>query len=410
VTHRNVLRAAGVAITFAIGCTVYDPSLIDGAAGAGGVSDASAAGAHASGATAGGAAGALASGGAGLADHGGSAQTGGEAGAMGEGGSALAGRASEASSSGAGTAGAGIVGVIGGSSGTQGHGGSPGASGSAGSAMGGRAGVGGASAGAAGNAGSAGTGGASAGSGGASAGSGGASAGSGGASAGSGGASAGSGGASAGSGGASAGSGGSAGASGSVGVSGGAGAGGSAGGGVVIANGCANLGVPLVAATKARFVITLGSAMNFSSATITMRVYVKAGAGGVISNYVQDSDYDLLPNLAPTKLNTLSGWQTLTWNVGAQGPGSTAITLSDVSRIGIEINAGSDPAWSNPTLVYVDSIKVSSPTLSFLFDASSSVSPTPSKNDAPGQALWPNAYTEDTTTGTVTLGWLASCP
>jgi len=403
VTHRNVLRAAGVAITFAIGCTVYDPSLIDGAAGAGGVSDASAAGAHASGATAGGAAGALASGGAGLADHGGSAQTGGEAGAMGEGGSALAGRASEASSSGAGTAGAGIVGVIGGSSGTQGHGGSPGASGSAGSAMGGRAGVGGASAGAAGNAGSAGTGGASAGSGGASAGSGGASAGSGGASAGSGGASAGSGGASAG-------SGGSAGASGSVGVSGGAGAGGSAGGGVVIANGCANLGVPLVAATKARFVITLGSAMNFSSATITMRVYVKAGAGGVISNYVQDSDYDLLPNLAPTKLNTLSGWQTLTWNVGAQGPGSTAITLSDVSRIGIEINAGSDPAWSNPTLVYVDSIKVSSPTLSFLFDASSSVSPTPSKNDAPGQALWPNAYTEDTTTGTVTLGWLASCP
>ena len=402
-THRNVLRAAGVAITFAIGCTVYDPSLIDGAAGAGGVSDASAAGAHASGATAGGAAGALASGGAGLADHGGSAQTGGEAGAMGEGGSALAGRASEASSSGAGTAGAGIVGVIGGSSGTQGHGGSPGASGSAGSAMGGRAGVGGASAGAAGNAGSAGTGGASAGSGGASAGSGGASAGSGGASAGSGGASAGSGGASAG-------SGGSAGASGSVGVSGGAGAGGSAGGGVVIANGCANLGVPLVAATKARFVITLGSAMNFSSATITMRVYVKAGAGGVISNYVQDSDYDLLPNLAPTKLNTLSGWQTLTWNVGAQGPGSTAITLSDVSRIGIEINAGSDPAWSNPTLVYVDSIKVSSPTLSFLFDASSSVSPTPSKNDAPGQALWPNAYTEDTTTGTVTLGWLASCP
>jgi len=403
VTHRNVLRAAGVAITFAIGCTVYDPSLIDGAAGAGGVSDASAAGAHASGATAGGAAGALASGGAGLADHGGSAQTGGEAGAMGEGGSALAGRASEASSSGAGTAGAGIVGVIGGSSGTQGHGGSPGASGSAGSAMGGRAGVGGASAGAAGNAGSAGTGGASAGSGGASAGSGGASAGSGGASAGSGGASAGSGGASAG-------SGGSAGASGSVGVSGGAGAGGSAGGGVVIANGCANVGVPLVAATKARFVITLGSAMNFSSATITMRVYVKAGAGGVISNYVQDSDYDLLPNLAPTKLNTLSGWQTLTWNVGAQGPGSTAITLSDVSRIGIEINAGSDPAWSNPTLVYVDSIKVSSPTLSFLFDASSSVSPTPSKNDAPGQALWPNAYTEDTTTGTVTLGWLASCP
>jgi len=101
---------------------------------------------------------------------------------------------------------------------------------------------------------------------------------------------------------------------------------------------------------------------------------------------------------------------TLTWNIAAQGPGSTNINLSSVYRVGLEINAAPDSVWSNPTLVSVDSITVSSPSLSFSFASSSSVNPTPSIQDVSGQALWLNAYTEDTTASNVTLGWTSSCP
>ncbi|HEY0465338.1 MAG TPA: hypothetical protein VGC79_14085 [Polyangiaceae bacterium] len=178
-----------------------------------------------------------------------------------------------------------------------------------------------------------------------------------------------------------------------------------------LANGCASLTVPLTAITdQAHFVITLAGTVNFSGATISVRVYAKAGVGGSISSYVQDSAYKLLRNSTPTALNTLLGWQTLTWNVGTQGPGSTGIALASVSRIGIEISASPDAAWSSPTLVYVDSIAVSSPTLSYSFDTSSSVRSTPSTLDVAGQVLWQNSNSVDTTASNVTLGWITSCP
>ena len=132
--------------------------------------------------------------------------------------------------------------------------------------------------------------------------------------------------------------------------------------------------------------------------------------GGVISNYVQDTAFNVLHNSTVTPLKTVSGWQTLTWNIGAQGPGSSGIALTGVSRIGIEINASPDTSWSNPTLVYVDSITVSSPALSFSFDTSGTVTSTSSFLDVAGQVLWLNSNKVDTSATGVTLGWLASCP
>ena len=189
------------------------------------------------------------------------------------------------------------------------------------------------------------------------------------------------------------------------------GAGGSGGAAVVTANGCASLSVPLTASThKAHFVISLSSNTNFSAASISLHVYVKAGMGGVIASYVQDSSFILLVNSKPTELNTVSGWQTLTWNVGAQGAGTTGINLSGVYRIGIEINAAPDTAWSNPTLVYIDSITVTSPALSFSFDTSGTVNTTPQNGDIGSQVMWENAYSGDTSASNVALGWLPSCP
>jgi len=215
----------------------------------------------------------------------------------------------------------------------------------------------------------------------------------------------GSGGTSAGSGGTSAGSGGAA-----------AGAGGSGG---VTASGCAKLTVPLaLSGDRAHFVISLSSAANLSSATtgiISMHLYVQAGAAGTIFNYVQDSQYryfGVTTNMRPALKGLVGTWQTLTFNVGTQPPGSTGIDKTDIRRIGIEINAAPDTAgWSNPTIVYVDSITVMTPALSFPFETAATISTTPTGSDVAGQVMWQHNGSQDTTITTgVALAWQAMCP
>jgi len=198
------------------------------------------------------------------------------------------------------------------------------------------------------------------------------------------------------------------------------GTGGSAGaGGAPPAAGCAKLSVPIDDANdRAHFVISLTSPIDLSSATtgiISMRVYVQAGVGGTIFNYVQDSGYRFFGVTTPMRpeLNTLSGWQTLTFNVGAQPDSSTpatGIVKTDIRRIGIEINAAPATAWSNPTIVYVDSITVATPALSFTLDMANTVTSTSSGTDVSGQVMWLNNQSADTKATGVTLAWQASCP
>jgi len=196
-----------------------------------------------------------------------------------------------------------------------------------------------------------------------------------------------------------------------------AGAGGStagAGGQTQVVKGCAKLSVPLNdTGDKAHFVVTLNSVTDLSGATISMRLYVQAGQGGTIFNYVQDSPSFHFLGVPAAQRHTLSsfgGWSTLTWNVSAEPDGGTGIVKNSIKNIGIEVNAQPSTLWSNPTVIYVDSITVSSPTLSFTFDASSAVSPTPATTSAAGQALWLNSGSTDTTAAGSTLSWQATCP
>jgi hypothetical protein len=339
-------KAAAVILT-AVSCSVYDASLLGSGPAEGGSS-----GTNSAAGSAGQVSAAGRSGSAGTANGGASA---GDAGMMD-------------------TAGAMELG------GDTGEGGSTGGSGTAGK--------GGSGAGAGGNAGSGGT----------VAGSGGTVAGSGGTAAGSGGTTAGSGGTAAGSGGTVAGSGGT--------------AGGSAG-----VTGCAKLSVPMDdSGDRAHFVISLTSAADLSSATtgiVSMRLFVQAGAAGTVFNYVQDSQFHyfgVTTALRPS-LKGVSGWQTLTFNVGAQAAGTSGIVKTDIRRIGIEINAAPDTAgWSNPTVVYVDSITVMTPALSFPLDTAATVSTTPTGSDVSGQVMWPHNGSTDTTAANVTLSWVATCP
>jgi len=196
-------------------------------------------------------------------------------------------------------------------------------------------------------------------------------------------------------------------AAGSAGVSGAAGG---AGGANQTASGCAKLSVPLDATSdKAHFVITLASTADLSGATISMRFYVQAGQGGAIFNYVQDSGtYHFLgvPEAKRQSLSGASGWSTVSWDVGAEpASAGTGLVKTSIKSIGIEINAQPSSAWSNPTVVYVDSITVQSPALSFTFDAASSVS----TNNTTG-TLWLNSNSQDTTASGSAVTWQATCP
>ena len=167
------------------------------------------------------------------------------------------------------------------------------------------------------------------------------------------------------------------------------------------------------AGDKAHFVISLTSPADLSGATISMRFYVQAGAGGTIFNYVQDSrSFNFLgvPDAQRHLLGTTGAWETLSWNVGAEPDSAgTGIVKTSIKNIGIELNAQPSSVWSNPTIVYLDSLTVTSPALSFTFDATASVNPTPTTT-SPGQVLWLNIYPTDTTATASTLSWQDTCP
>ena len=207
--------------------------------------------------------------------------------------------------------------------------------------------------------------------------------------------------------------GGTAGAGGSAAGSSGATGGGGAGG-APPASGCAKLSVPIDGATdQAHFVIGLGASVDLSNATtgiVSMRVLVQAGAAGTVFIYVQDSQFRFLGIATAMRpaLSGLTGWQTVSFNVGADSSGS-AIAKTNITRVGIEINAApATTGWSNPTIVYVDSITVG--TQSFPLTTAPTVNTTPTNTDAPNQALFLNNGTNDTTAASVALSWQATCP
>jgi len=210
-----------------------------------------------------------------------------------------------------------------------------------------------------------------------------------------------------------------------------AGAGGTA---PVTATGCAKLSVPIDdAMDRAHFVLSFSTAINMSDATtsaISMHMYVKDGAAGTIFNYVQDSQYRFfgVTTVNRPPINSAAGWQTLSFPVGSQPDGgggsagaggsapATGIAKTDVRRVGIEINAAPATAgWTNPTIVYIDSITVTTipaaAAQNFTFDAASSLNTsTTLTTDQANGILWLNSGTNDTKATGVTLTWVASCP
>jgi len=361
---RNTRRFVTAAFVVAASCNVYDPSLLVGGGGTssgatGGFSAASGKGGSGGSGGTGGSTGGSIDGGTG-----GSSGTGGD-----KGGSAGA-------SSGAG-------GSSGGSKGGTGGSGVGGSGGSSGTDMGGAAGDAG------GEAGMMGSGGSNGGTGGSKGGTGG----TGGTSGAGAGGKGGTGGAGAGGAGA-----------------GGAGMGGT--GGATTATGCAKLSTPLDASTDiAHFVITLpAAATDLTGKTMTVRTYVQAGSAGSIRLYVQ-AGASASPAYAwvfsaQTPLSGTGTWQDVTFSP----PSGTAV--SGAWRLGIEVTAApATSGWTNPTIVYLDSVKVNTSTaISYTFDTTSTVYTTPTTADQVDTLWINNSSSSDTNATGTAVSWVATCP
>jgi hypothetical protein len=191
---------------------------------------------------------------------------------------------------------------------------------------------------------------------------------------------------------------------------GGAGSGGGAGtgGSSEVCTGCARLSVPLAAsADQAHFTITLPAATDFSVATIALRVARYAGTGGWFKAYIQEGSPNYLyqDSVETTIASIGTSMQTISWDVATAG---TTADKTIIRRIGIEISGNGASSWTNPTVLYVDSITVTGTTLamsSFTFDTSNTVSTTPT-GSGPNNVIWLNNFSGDTNVTGATLSWL----
>jgi hypothetical protein len=193
--------------------------------------------------------------------------------------------------------------------------------------------------------------------------------------------------------------------------SGGAGSGGGGagtGGGGEVCSGCARLSVPLAAsADQAHFTIGLPAATDFRAATIAFRVARLAGSGGWFKGYIQEGspNYRFQANTETTIASIGTSMQTITWDIATAG---TTADKSIISRIGIEISGAGATAWTNPTVIYVDSITVTGTTLttsSFTFGTASTVYTTPTSS-GPSDVIWLNDHNTDTTVTGAAISWL----
>ena len=189
-------------------------------------------------------------------------------------------------------------------------------------------------------------------------------------------------------------------------------------GGAPPATGCAKLTVPLDdASDRAHFVITLPANTDMSTAggTVSTRLYVAAGTGGTVFNYVQDPSFHFFGVTTALRplISSFTGWSVLSWDVGAQADSeNTGIQKNTIKRVGIEVNSAPSTAWTNPTVIYIDSIVVTTPTVTYTYnlDTSATVLSAGTTTDPTGTVLWFNNGSQDTKATGVTLTWQATCP
>ncbi|KYG05506.1 hypothetical protein BE21_40215, partial [Sorangium cellulosum] len=131
-------------------------------------------------------------------------------------------------------------------------------------------------------------------------------------------------------------------------------------------SGCARLAVPLTEAdTGTLFQFDLPDLIDLTGATVTFRVKTYAGTGGGVQTFVQNGGAQAWIGLpwAWTDLSSLQEWTELTIDVDAAAAADETMTFdkTEVRRIGLRVDAGITGPWANPSVVYVDFIRITRP-------------------------------------------------
>jgi hypothetical protein len=152
------------------------------------------------------------------------------------------------------------------------------------------------------------------------------------------------------------------------------------------------LSVPFTTAGQSqRYAYKFLSLPDLTDDTLILRMYAPGATGGSFVMYMTDADFSYGTHYT-TLLGTLSaGWTDVSVPVGGvndtYNPGSAY-------QITLEVTTGSDAAWANPTVIYIDSIRSVTGTVMDTFDTSISAMINSSMMKVEGS----------------TLGWLSAIP
>ncbi|MDC0682883.1 hypothetical protein [Sorangium atrum] len=129
-------------------------------------------------------------------------------------------------------------------------------------------------------------------------------------------------------------------------------------------SGCARLSVPFTTAnTATQFFIEFASPVDLTGSTVTFRVRSHAGTNGGVQPFVQNGADLFYANIGYSwnPIAGLADWHEITVDVDALSSSRPNFHRTQVKLIGLQITAGGTGPWTNPTVIYVDSITVTKP-------------------------------------------------
>jgi hypothetical protein len=129
--------------------------------------------------------------------------------------------------------------------------------------------------------------------------------------------------------------------------------------------------VPLTATGQGqRYADKPGTPWNLEGQTMFVRMYAPGATGGVVVVYLSDntSASNEGPSVTVNLALLATGWRDVELPGISDEP--APFTAAQVKQITMEVRAGSDTAWTNPTVIYVDSVWSSEVTIDDTFDTS----------------------------------------
>jgi hypothetical protein len=140
------------------------------------------------------------------------------------------------------------------------------------------------------------------------------------------------------------------------------------------AHGLAVFTVPLSATGQIqRYADHPPTAWDLAGKAVFVRLYAPGATGGIVVVYLSDNSSNEGPSVTVNLSQLADGWMDVALlgivDQPAAGGGGT-FSAEQVKQVTIEVQAGGSTSWTNPTVVYVDSVRSSDVTIDDTFDTS----------------------------------------